>query len=61
MSNNEKAEIDLMKNGVYIIINGHIINVTPKQYGEDRIIWQDGKVLDVIRSERHRLNEQDKI
>ncbi|MGC8229895.1 DUF3954 domain-containing protein [Pseudobacillus badius] len=55
------AEIDLMENAAYVIIDGHLTKVTPKQFGEDTIIWKDGKVLDVIRSERHRLTGQSYI
>jgi len=55
------AEIDLMENAAYVIIDGHLTKVTPKQFGEDTIIWQNGKVLDVIRSERYRLQGQDII
>lgn len=55
------AVIDLMENAAYVIIDGHLTKVTPKPFGEDTIIWQNGKVLDVIRSERHRLKGQDTI
>ncbi|WP_338749146.1 DUF3954 domain-containing protein [Bacillus sp. FJAT-52991] len=55
------AEIDLMENVAYVIIDGHLTKVTPKQFSEDTIIWKDGKVLDVIRSERRRLKGQDVI
>jgi len=52
------AEIDLMENAAYVVIDGQLTKVTPKSHGEDTIIWKNGKVLDVIRSERHRLNGQ---
>ncbi|MED4715275.1 DUF3954 domain-containing protein [Bacillus badius] len=55
------AEIDLMENAAYVIIDGHLTKVTPKQFGEDTIIWKDGKVLDVIRSQRVRMSGQDVI
>ncbi|MGG3803147.1 DUF3954 domain-containing protein [Metabacillus fastidiosus] len=55
------AEIDLMENAAYVVVDGQLIKVTPKKFGEDTIIWQDGKVLDVIRSERHRLKGQTTI
>lgn len=56
-----KAEIDLHENALYIIQDGRKIKVTPKLYGEDLIIWKDGKVLDVDRRERLRIEEQEVI
>ncbi len=55
------AEIDLMENAAYVIKDGHLTKVTPKQFGEDIIIWQNGKVHDVVRSQRTRINGQDVI
>lgn len=56
-----KAEIDLRENAVYVVKNGKITKVLARQHGEDKIIWKDGKVLDVIRSGRHRVAGQDVI
>jgi len=55
------AEIDLMENAAYIVIDGQLTKVTPKQFGEDLIVWKDGKVLDVVRSQRHRVKGQEVI
>jgi hypothetical protein len=55
------AEIDLMENAVYVVKDGQVIKISPKQYGEDTIIWKDGKALDVVRSQRHRLTGQEVI
>ena len=55
------AEINLMENAAYVVIGGQLTKVTPKQFGEDTIIWKDGKVLDVIRSQRVRMSGQDVI
>lgn len=55
------AKINLMENAAYVVIDGQLTKVTSKQFGEDTIIWKDGKVLDVIRSERVRLSSQEVI
>lgn len=55
------ARVDLSENAVYIIQNGKVITLTSKKHGEDRIIWKNGKVLDVDRSERVRIEEQEVI
>ncbi|MED4530929.1 DUF3954 domain-containing protein [Metabacillus fastidiosus] len=55
------AEINLMENAAYIVVDGQLTKVTPKKFGEDTIVWKDKKVLDVIRSERHRLIGQETI
>ncbi|RJS59161.1 DUF3954 domain-containing protein [Bacillus sp. PK3_68] len=55
------AEIDLMENAAYVVIDGQLTKVTPKQFGEDTIIWKDGKVFDVIRSQRVRMSGQEVI
>ncbi|WP_309087170.1 DUF3954 domain-containing protein [Domibacillus sp.] len=52
------AEISLMENAVYIIIDGQPTKITAKSFGEDTIVWQNGKVLDVIRSERVRISQK---
>jgi len=53
-----KAEIDLNEDGVYIVQGGKKTKLSPIQYGQDTIVWQRGKVLDVDRSERIRLEGQ---
>ncbi|WP_042348277.1 DUF3954 domain-containing protein [Bacillus massiliigorillae] len=55
------VEIDLSENAAYVVIDGQLTKVTPKHFGEDTIVWQNGKVLDVIRSERHRMIGQTQI
>lgn len=55
------AEIDLKENAAYIVIDGQLTKVTPKKFGEDLIVWKDGKVLDLVRSERHRVKGQQEI
>ncbi|GER73412.1 DUF3954 domain-containing protein [Weizmannia acidilactici] len=55
------AEIDLMETAVYIVQDGHLTKVTPKPYGQDILIWQNGKVFDIERIDRKRLIGQDVI
>ncbi|GAB2558311.1 DUF3954 domain-containing protein [Gracilibacillus alcaliphilus] len=59
--NNMTAEIDLMENAFYIVKDGLLTKVTAKQYGQDVVVWKNGKVLDVDRSERIRLEGQEVI
>lgn len=54
----EKIEINLKENAAYIVIDGRLTILSPKPHGEDTIIWKEGKVLDIIRSERHRVLSQ---
>ena len=56
-----KAVIDLLEDAVYIVKNGKKTKITPKNHGEDRIIWKNGKVLDVDQSERVRIEGQEVI
>ena len=56
-----KREIDLRENALYIVKNGALTKVTPKQFGQDVIIWKNGQVLDIDRSERLRIEGQDVI
>lgn len=53
-----KEKIDLTEDAIYIIQNGKKTKVTPKMHGEDTIIWKNGKVLDIDRSERVRIEGQ---
>jgi len=46
---------------MYVVRESKITKVTPKAYGTDEVIWKDGKVHDVIRSQRERLNGQEVI
>ncbi|MEB6549096.1 DUF3954 domain-containing protein [Heyndrickxia sporothermodurans] len=55
------AEIDLMESAVYIVKQGRLTKVTAKQHGQDLIIWKNGQVLDIDRSERVRIEGQDVI
>ena len=55
------AEIDLMETAVYIVQDGQVTKVTPKPYGQDILIWQNGKVFDIERIDRKRLIGQDVI
>ncbi|WAA10824.1 DUF3954 domain-containing protein [Fervidibacillus albus] len=51
----KKAEIDLLEDSYYIVKNGRVIKINAINYGEDKIIWKNGQVLDLIRSERIRI------
>lgn len=55
------AEIDLTESAVYVTKDGTLTKITPKQYGQDVLIWQNGSVLDIDRSERVRIQGQDII
>lgn len=42
--------------GVYIVQQGTVIEVLePKEYGQDSIQWQHGKVFEVSESKRRRV------
>ncbi|QPR68535.1 DUF3954 domain-containing protein [Lysinibacillus macroides] len=53
----EKATINTAENGVYIVQDGIVTPLKPKQYGQDTIIWHKGQVLDVERAERIRIKQ----
>jgi len=53
------AEIDLHEDALYVIKNGALTKVTAKQFGQDLIIWKNGQVLDIDRSERIRIEGQE--
>lgn len=59
MSNTDK--INLKEDAIYIVQDGMKTKITPKKFGEDRIIWKHGKVLDIDRSERVRIEGQEVI
>ena len=56
-----KATVDLREDAVYIIQDGQKTKIKAKQFGTDTIIWKNGKVLDVERSERTRIQGQEVI
>lgn len=51
------VEIPLTENALFIVKDGKLTKIeAPKTgFGEYQVIWKDGKVLDVIRSERMRI------
>lgn len=51
----KRAEIDLTENAVYVVKNGKITKISAMDFGEHRIIWKNGEVLDIIKSERVRV------
>lgn len=51
----KRAEIDLTENAIYITKNGKITKIPALNFGEHRIIWKNGEVLDIIKSERVRV------
>lgn len=55
------AEIDLSEDAVYIVKNGKSTKVSAKEHGQDVIIWKNGQVLDVDRSQRMRIEGQEVI
>ena len=55
------TEIDLKEDALYVIKNGLLTKVTAKQFGQDLIIWKNGQVLDIDRSERIRIDGQEVI
>lgn len=56
-----KTTIDLKETAIYIVQDGNVTKVSPKKFGTDEIIWKDGKVIDVVRSHKERLNGQEVI
>jgi len=56
-----KSVINLQEDAVYIVKKGKLTKVTPKEHGQDIIIWKNGEVLDVDRSQRMRIEGQDVI
>ena len=57
----EVKEIDLKKDALYIVKDGICTEVSAKKFGQDLIIWKNGQVLDVDRSERVRIEGQEVI
>lgn len=50
-------QIDTTENGVYIVQDGIITPLKPKQFGQDTIVWKNGQVLDVECAERIRIKK----
>lgn len=50
-------QINTSENGVYIVQDGIVTPLKPKQFGQDTIIWKNGQVLDVERAERIRIKK----
>ncbi len=57
----DKVEICLKENALYIVKKGKLTKVTAKEYGKDIIIWKNGEVLDIDRSQRLRVDGQSVI
>lgn len=57
----EMTKVSLSEDALYIVQDGKKTKIRPKQFGEDRIIWKNGKVLDIDRSERVRIEGQEVI
>lgn len=55
------AQINLDENAVYIVKQGRLTKVGAKEHGQDVIIWKNGQVLDVDRSQRMRIEGQEVI
>ena len=55
------AMVDLMENAVYVVKKGKLTKVTAKEFGQDVIVWKNGEVLDVDRSQRMRIDGQEVI
>lgn len=51
------AEISLTENCIYVVKDGQVTPISAPEsgHGEYTAIWKDGKVLDVIKSERVRV------
>lgn len=57
----KKVEVSLEENAVYVVKKGRLTKVTAKEHGQDVIIWKNGEVLDVDRSQRLRIDGQEVI
>lgn len=44
-----------LADGVYIVQKGVVTNVAPKAFGQDTLIWRNGEVFDIERTEKIRL------
>lgn len=53
---NAIKQFDGLGDGVYIVQQGAVVEVLePKEYGQDSIQWQHGKVFEVSESQRRRV------
>ena len=50
-----------LPDGFYIIKNGQITRVEPKEFGQDILFWKNGQVLDIERNERIRIDGQEVV
>lgn len=57
----EEMKINLQEEAVYIVKDGQATKIAPMSHGEDRIVWNKGTVLDVVRSQRIRLGNVEEI
>ncbi len=55
------AVVDLEENAVYVVKRGRMTKVSAKEHGQDLIVWKNGEVLDVDRSQRMRIEGQEVI
>ncbi|MEC1180344.1 DUF3954 domain-containing protein [Metasolibacillus meyeri] len=53
----ENQQINVFENGIYIVQDGYVTPLKPKDFGQDTIIWKNGRVLDVERAERIRIQQ----
>ncbi|OXS70213.1 hypothetical protein B1B04_18795 [Lysinibacillus sp. KCTC 33748] len=50
------GNLGVLGDGVYIVQQGAVVEVLePKEYGQDSIQWQHGKVFEVSESKRRRV------
>ena len=50
------VDLGALRDGVYIVQQGAIVEVLePKEYGQDLIQWQHGKVFEVSENKRRRV------
>lgn len=53
---NAIKQLDDLGDGVYIVQQGAVVEkLEPKEYGQDSIQWQHGKVFEVSESQRRRV------
>lgn len=55
------VEVSLSENAVYVIKRGKMTKISAKEHGQDLIVWKNGEVLDVDRSQRLRIEGQEVI
>lgn len=53
--------IDLRECAAYIVKKLRLTKISAKEHGEDLIVWKNGEVLDVDRSQRMRIEGQEVI